>query len=533
MYTFAKKMKRKFTALSKSDARSRRTAKLKKLKQQLEDGAGKPVIPSTTEELADRKNSESGYRNEEVREDSAFEPDNSPSVGNAHRDLARPDWITVDEEQMELELSRDEETQENVQEETPGPEAPQALDPDQAQLLRDRVYYLFDYEDQTDYTEGPCRMADGTDGVKVCAVLLMTLPLSTKIQDAVIAQRNLAKAKRSATSQKLACLRFKSKLNAEIANRKNQIKQGADDDTELDRLEEELHNLGRMLEGNRVEEQLIKNEVQNESEQLLRIQERAIEEIEGAFVHAQLLPPLDDTADTPVEEYDLQKEYEKFVDKKLGQVRRSSGPGSESYTSSSDRSVETPTPEVQRKKELASTVWAAQRRYELVQGSFDRRDKDRAEEKRANALAYERGEETTDLTPEDFDLRWVRKIHQLTRELIEAESALSAVKAAAAEEGIDIPMDDRVSNFADDAADGYRISMEQAMIDAVPSPAIKDWVSGIPEVASPSFHEQQASSDADEWEGDEIQISDSVSMVAQDAGDRKRIDKWKRVCGIE
>jgi hypothetical protein len=135
-----------------------------------------------------------------------------------------------------------------------------------------------------------------------------------------------------------------------------------------------------------------------------------------------------------------------------------------------------------------------------------------------------------DASPEDFDLRWVQKIQELTREIIEAESALSAAKAAAVDGGIDVPMDDRASGFVDDVADGYRMSMEQAMIGSVPSPKIKDWISGIPEVASPSFNEH--SNEADDWEAEDVEISDSVSMVAQDAGERRRIDKWRQVCGL-
>jgi hypothetical protein len=91
-------------------------------------------------------------------------------------------------------------------------------------------------------------------------------------------------------------------------------------------------------------------------------------------------------------------------------------------------------------------------------------------------------------------------------------------------------MNDRASGFADDSADGYRMSMEQAMISSVPSPKIKDWMSGIPDVASPSFNEH--TEESDEWEAEEVEMCDSVSMLAQDAGERKRIDKWRQLCQL-
>jgi hypothetical protein len=127
-------------------------------------------------------------------------------------------------------------------------------------------------------------------------------------------------------------------------------------------------------------------------------------------------------------------------------------------------------------------------------------------------------------------LRWVQKIQELTRELIEAESALSTARAAAGEGGVDVHMSDGTSGFGDDPDDGYRMSMEQAMISSVPSPKIKDWMSGIPEVASPSFKEH--AEEADEWEAEEVEMCDSVSMIAQDAGERRRIDKWRQVCQL-
>ena len=64
----------------------------------------------------------------------------------------------------------------------------------------------------------------------------------------------------------------------------------------------------------------------------------------------------------------------------------------------------------------------------------------------------------------------------------------------------------------------------------MPSPKIKVWLIAIPELASPSFDER-TEEEEDEWEASDIEISDSVSLVAEGA-ERKKIDNWRRVCGV-
>jgi hypothetical protein len=403
----------------------------------------------------------------------------------------------------------------------------------ETQQLRTTVYIAFNGEDETDYTEGPARMVFASDGVKIaCGSLLMTLSLSKSIQRAIIAERAFAKSQRVAARKREIYSEFRSVLDVEISNHKLRLlqKNGVDDENKRRSVEDELKNLELMLEENEFRQQETKNSLEYQGKVLREIQKQANAELEEAFVCAQLLEPEDGTPDTPIEDLDLQKEYQEFIT-----------PDTDSVVSVNTRVLDTSTDhkfvaespmtdEQKREKALTEALFAAEQRMRTAQAAFDRREADRHAGYLANAEAAERGEETTDASPEEFDLRWLQKIQELTRELIEAESALSTAKAAAGEGGIDVPMDDQASGFLDDAADGYRMSMEQAMISSVPSPKIKDWMSGIPEVASPSFNEH--AEEADEWEAEEVEMCDSVSMIAQDAGERRRIDKWRQVCQL-
>lgn len=118
-------------------------------------------------------------------------------------------------------------------------------------------------------------------------------------------------------------------------------------------------------------------------------------------------------------------------------------------------------------------------------------------------------------------------IRDLTREYREASDALKAATAAAFQEGVDVPLNDRASGFIDDVADGYRMSMEQAMKDSVPSPKIRNWLGGVDEEASPTI--DQVFQDADEWQANELDVGDSVSVVAEDEDTRVRIDKLNQI----
>jgi hypothetical protein len=493
MDNFTRKMKRKFNAVYKPKQRRSRPAKLIQLHRDAGDQLSS-IVPVTP--------------NSEV----------STEVPQS--------------EQGEGEQRADQDRSNDIEEETPA-----ILDELEPTEKRDIIYLVFNGEDETDYTEGPARMVFATDGVRdTCGSLLLTLSLSKNVQEAIWAERAFAKAQRTAESKRQIYTNFRSVLNAEIANHNLRLlrEDGEESESQKRRLQEELANLELMVEENQLRQQKVQTDLESQARVLREIQRQANVEIEEAFVCARLLEPEDDVADDPVDELDLQQEYQNFVapsevvdgDSEVT-VAAVVLDTSRNHRFASQGPV---TKEQRRERELNEAVWTAHDRFQKAQAAFDRRESARLDEYSANAQAAARGEETMDASPEDFDLRWVQKIQELTREIIEAESALSAAKAAAVDGGIDVPMDDRASGFVDDVADGYRMSMEQAMIGSVPSPKIKDWISGIPEVASPSFNEH--SNEADDWEAEDVEISDSVSMVAQDAGERRRIDKWRQVCGL-
>jgi hypothetical protein len=96
-----------------------------------------------------------------------------------------------------------------------------------------------------------------------------------------------------------------------------------------------------------------------------------------------------------------------------------------------------------------------------------------------------------------------------------------------------LPFEDNetVCEAMDDEGLGYTISKEQELVASVPSPIVRRWLDKVPEgveVESPSFGDR-GRSESDEWEAEEVGISDSVSLVAE-GRERARIDRWRKAC---
>jgi hypothetical protein len=197
-----------------------------------------------------------------------------------------------------------------------------------------------------------------------------------------------------------------------------------------------------------------------------------------------------------------------------------------------DDDVRAPSEEEQARQEIINTLWISKETLDQARRDFEEREVLRARELQNNMAAADSGEHTTDATPEDFDVRWVLRYGELTRDLINAEAAYADVKRAAFEAGVPLPFEDNetVCEAMDDEGLGYTISKEQELVASVPSPIVRRWLDKVPEgeVSSPSFGDA-ARSDSDEWEAEEVGISDSVSLVAE-GRERTRIDRWRKAC---
>jgi hypothetical protein len=407
---------------------------------------------------------------------------------------------------------------------------------EELQALRDKAYIAFEGEEESDYTKGPVRIVDASDGVESCGALLLNLELSAKLQKAIQGLRAFEKQERIRLKKEreLVNLSFaisgqKSSLRCRLFDLK---KKDPVDLEEKAALENEMSVLERMDKEYSEESQRLKMNLEFHGRRVRKLQSEALAIISEAFVAAQLLQQVDDTPDTPVEPMILEQEYAAFCERLRQQddddmpIPTAPMHADGDYFIRPQRPMTTEEEQTQRLREY---FWSSRERLQDAQAAFDRREVDRTRELQATYDAVARGETPFDESPEDFDIRWVKRIQELTRELVEAEAAYAEAKKTAAECGMDIPMDDQTSDFVQGGDNGYRLSFEQTMMGTVESPTIRTWADAIPDLASPSFNDRVE--EADEWEAEDVEISDSVSLVAEGA-DRRRIEKWRQICGL-
>ncbi|KAI7349398.1 hypothetical protein KC354_g13277 [Hortaea werneckii] len=401
------------------------------------------------------------------------------------------------------------------------------------QALRNKAYIRFNGEDADDYTSGPARFVVASDGVKPCAAMLMTLELSEKIKRALRVQHQFALADTRALHEDRANFRFEMEVHEAVRKCKRRTFElaelgTAEADAEHENLSIQMDKLQLLLENAQATRQQIKARMDTQAENLRSIQAELNALLEDVFINGNLLEPFSEPAEEPLEPLTIEEEYRKICqaiaeDDGLEEAEIAS------FHSCSDNYVPLPlSPTTQARQALQNDYFSAQRRLGEAQIAFDRRYETREAEWYANYEAVERGEQARDASVEDFDARWVVRIQEMTREVIEAEEAMTVAKRALVDAGIDLFQEDQESCFVDTADDGYLGDHEERLVAQVPGEKIDGWLKEVPDRSSPMSVDGR---DADEWDVGDVDIGDSASTIAEGA-DRRRIDKWRRICGL-
>ncbi|KAK3707729.1 hypothetical protein LTR37_011906 [Vermiconidia calcicola] len=148
---------------------------------------------------------------------------------------------------------------------------------------------------------------------------------------------------------------------------------------------------------------------------------------------------------------------------------------------------------------------------------------------------------------EAFDHYQLELIRSWTRDIAEAEAEVEQAKEAVIAAGLQIPGSQVTSGFVDDVNDGYRLSEDEAMRRATNPVRVQKWVDGLPDPEPPSPADRfplpeegicdgsgslAEGVEVDDWDAHSVDICDSWSLVA-DGAEKRRIDKWRRICGLD
>jgi hypothetical protein len=381
-------------------------------------------------------------------------------------------------------------------------------------LVRDtppstKKFIRFASEDEGDYTSGPIRIVNAHDGVRPdAAALLMNLDFSCKIQAAIQAQRDVEAAEQAVFHEKNQLTDLILDIQGELTNCEFELA------ISESQISEDAHALAKrrailqdFLDCVERRCDFISARVTAQAANL-RVRLADINEyLHDAFIAADLIsPPAEEPVD-PLELLDFKTEFQLFCEE------HDDGEAVELHGPSVGQN-----PEQKAQSDATGAFYQAQHEWDHAQVAFDNREEDRDKE-----------ELTTEERPEEFHIRWVQKNRDLTRALINAESAYLAAKATAIKEGVQAVIHLQSAQFKDHPNDGYLESREQQGMPTGPCARVTGWMDQIPDNASPDV-ECADISDAQHTDIEEADMWDSCSQCRYDDDPRNRsmIDAWQK-----
>ncbi|KAM3418526.1 hypothetical protein BST61_g4504 [Cercospora zeina] len=422
-----------------------------------------------------------------------------------------------DDEQMEVEISPEQ----------------------QLQAIREQHYVQAEGENSPeDYTDGPARLVLANDGLKDCPALLMTFDLGEKIIRATELQRKYSQEAKQTDSQIRKIKQFMSKLKREIQSHRTRISMAeAQDDPVKASLQTELHVLEGVLQGIDIRKQALSNTISFRGTLVREALAEVAADLDEAFVAGNLLAT-DSGGELPVEDFNLQQEYQKAYEQEFGVAETteqvSDAPALDTSRDHLYAKVVPPTPEEQAEINIRTALQKATERLTSAEQTFDYKDVERAQDLQNVQIAWHYGQPTQDANQEEFDLRWYQRFQAVTREVIEAEKAYREARTAALEAGLDR---DVLSNhqeelFADLASDGRCDSeaghdetfWEQFAAVCKDDKKVNKWLDTLPDDVIDHKLSKPEPTVVAELKDQEIEIWESQSAIAGRPLDRRLID---------
>ncbi|PPJ58806.1 hypothetical protein CBER1_10449 [Cercospora berteroae] len=397
------------------------------------------------------------------------------------------------------------------------------------------AYIFFVNEEEEDYTTGPVRVVIASDGIKEDAsALLSTLDFSAKVRKAVLAQRSFRNCEVASLQQSSNLRNLEMDIETEIDAYEYRLDKDGAQTPENEKLAQQLSNMQILLEDVGLRQRKNESQLRTQAKVLRTCQTNALNVMEEAFVVAGLVPELVEGQEANEEPYDLQTEYQNF----MRDLEPNSEENSQLESSHSVAMLELAgpdfmqsappplSPEAQQKLDAKEAFYEARQKLVEAQVRFDRKEEDQAQAR------HEEQQTEDDEEKAAFDLHWFQRNREITRELIEAEEQLAKAKAEALALGVEIRLEDQASGFSvgedeEEGAPDIRESWEgEATAAHFSRTKVDDWLGTVDEQSS---SEQIGDADTDDWDAQEVEISESRSLVAW-GPPRKKIDKWQQDC---
>nr|OQO20161.1 hypothetical protein B0A51_10807 [Rachicladosporium sp. CCFEE 5018] len=322
-----------------------------------------------------------------------------------------------------------------------------ALTLDEEQAIRgDNYAHFYDGEEPGDYTAGPARLVLTVDGVQeLCPALLITHESSQLVQRAVTMEREFLKAECKALDDKKVLRRLKNDVSGQIRKRKyltqgdeegtSDEEQAPDPPEDRGSLQQQMQVLELMLKDVEYRTQEVDAGIETQAQILRKVQKEVNDQLEEAFVNAQLIAPAATPEEAEVESLDFAGEYDRF----LARLRAGDDPLIEIEdvvpldTSVDYLRVEPLSEEAQVEQDVVDEWHAAKLAIEEARRDYQMKAVLRKKAWDLELQDVPEDEDNLKAFRIEFDLRWLERYRAITRALIDAEAAVHVAAERAKE----------------------------------------------------------------------------------------------------
>ena len=372
------------------------------------------------------------------------------------------------------------------------------------------------------FTEGPSRFSSAKDGSRDCVALLVNESLINKLQDLFNENRDLRLLDGS-----LHHARQDIKDIERSIQRAQEYLETAESDERADECRKTLEQRGQELMQTRQR----KDELEKEFEVIKTNHELSTNHtqwvLETAMREANLQGPEKPLPASLVrQEEEESNEYDTEAIEGNGEISAHTTPTASPTASVAGDQAGLPTsPEILERQVAKDDFVQREQALDIVQVKFDNQRQNYQENLTKYQLKFEAG--ATVMSRSAFDRRSVQYGQQLTRALIDAEEAFEEAREHA------LALGAISSNYGQDFYYGaeYEESWpENKIVEYNASPDwsfVEGWMADIPAASIQADDDDPM--EIDEWDAEEVDVNDSISMV--DCDDyRQDIDRYRRIC---
>ncbi|KAI9877658.1 MAG: hypothetical protein M1830_003177 [Pleopsidium flavum] len=355
------------------------------------------------------------------------------------------------------------------------------------------------------YTDGPSRTVTSSDGSKDCLALLLTRDMVANLNNIFSGSGNVDRLEEKVENASREADLAQIFLDQSLA-----LLAGMERTDEINVIKLDMERAEKTLQKASLRRDRLEEELCTEKHNLAYCRGRSEDVLRRVFSDSQLL------------------DEKHLVDEERSDNGLSQSVPNDEHSVHSRKSEETLLSfDGLNRCATLEEVGKTRRNLQSLQDNFDGREEEYDRDLQEYQQAVEDG--SCDLPQSEFDRIYITNVRNLTACLKVAETEYKDAMARARALGMIDNEFEQESDFVDQVDDGYRESHEAEMAAGVDRFFIHSWMDATEETEDPL--DDPEVDDSVDWDVKSVEISDSISMVAEGPG-RVKIDRWRETCGL-